>query len=379
MERRLIMHRTVLHAEYKEYAGVKMTDFGGWELPLHYAEGIIGEHHAVRQRAGLFDISHMGRCMVSGEGAADYLDYLVTNNVASMEEGQIIYTLMCYPNGTVVDDLIIYKFSEHDFWVVMNASNTKKDLLWMQRQNPKAAAGEPVPRIEDFTAHTVQLALQGPLAERILTKLTGEAQDLAFFRFVSDVEIAQVRCLLSRNGYTGEDGFEMYCDNEHAPALWNALLKAGESEGLIPCGLGSRDTLRLEAKLPLYGNEISDEITPLEANLGVFVKLDKHDFCGKEALTEQHLKGIPRSLRGVEMVDSAVPRHGQPVFLEDRQIGFVTSGTKSPTLGIFCGYVLIERSLGLSFGDFVEIEIHGKRKRAKLVKTPFYKRTPQRG
>lgn len=372
------MHRTVLHAVYKGYAGVKMTDFGGWELPLHFAEGIIGEHHAVRQRAGLFDISHMGRCMVTGEGAEAFLDYLVTNSISSMTDGQVIYTLMCYPNGTVVDDLIIYKFSDQQFWVVMNASNTEKDLLWMTRENPKVMEGGSIPQIENFTDHTAQMALQGPLAQRILTKLTPVAKTLTFFHFLADVEIAHIRCLLSRNGYTGEDGFELYCDNEHAPALYKALLEAGEAEGLVPCGLGARDTLRLEAKLPLYGNEISDEITPLEANLGVFVKLDKSDFCGKKALTEQHLEGAPRSLRGIEMVDPSVPRHGQAVYLGKKKIGFVTSGTKSPTLGIFCGYVLIERNLGLSFGDTVELEIHGKRKQARLVKTPFYKQTPQR-
>ena len=370
-----VMHHTVLYNTYKNDTNVKFMEFGGWELPLHYEEGIIAEHHAVRQRAGLFDISHMGRCMVTGPEATAYLDYLVTNTVTSMEVGQIVYTLMCYPNGTVVDDLIVYKFSNEEYWVVMNAANTEKDLLWMTHDNPKAKEGEPIPSIVDFTEHTIQFALQGPLAEQIFSKISPQAGELTFFRFVPDCDIAGVRCLLSRNGYTGEDGFEIYCDTEHAETLWQALLQAGEPEGLIPCGLGARDTLRLEAKLPLYGHEISDEISPLEANLGVFVKLEKPDFCGKEALLKQHLHGIPRSLRGIEMVDSSVPRHGLSVYLGDKKIGIVTSGTKSPTLGIFCGYVLIERNSGLSFGDMVEIEIHGKRKRAKLVKSPFSKRT----
>ena len=179
--------------------------------------------------------------------------------------------------------------------------------------------------------------------------------------------------LISRTGYTGEDGFELYCASDDGPLLWDMLLEAGKEHNLIPCGLGSRDTLRLEAKLPLYGHEISDTITPLEANLGVFVKLEKQAFCGREALLKQKEEGIPRTLRGVEMVDKAVPRSGYPVYLGDEEIGFVTSGTKSPTLGIFCAYVMIKRETGLKFGDVVDIEIHGHRKRAKLVRTPFYK------
>jgi len=370
------MRRTALYDTHVASAGVKMVDFGGWELPLHYAGGIIAEHHAVRQRAGLFDISHMGECMVSGPGACAYLDYLVTNSVSSMEDGQLIYTLMCYPNGTVVDDLIIYRIDAEQYWVVMNAANTEKDLKWMTEENPKAHADHPPFEIVDFSDHISQLALQGPSAAAIIARLAPEAASLGFFRFLKDLTVGSVRCMVSRNGYTGEDGFELYCDNEHAKILWDALLEAGKGEGLVPCGLGSRDSLRLEAKLPLYGHEISDSITPLEANLGIFVKLDKEEFCGKEALHAQHLAGIPRSLRGFEMIDTAVARNGYRVFLDGRDIGFVTSGTKSPTLGIFCGYALIERDSGLSFGDTISIEIHGKLKEARLVKTPFYKRTP---
>jgi aminomethyltransferase len=372
------MRTTILHDLQAGYDGVRMTEFGGWEMPVHYGDGIIGEHHAVRQRAGLFDISHMGECMVSGPLAAPYLDYLVTNSVASMEDGQLIYTLMCYPDGTVVDDLIIFRIDAQQFWIVMNAANTEKDLRWIRAENPRANEGSQLPEVVDFSDHISLLALQGPLAAKILGRLAPEVVGLPFFRFLSDVRIADARCMVSRNGYTGEDGFEIYCANEHAATLWNLLLEEGREEHLIPCGLGARDTLRLEAKLPLYGHEISDGITPLEANLGAFVKLEKQEFCGKEALTAQHLAGIKRSLRGIEMLDPSVPRNGYRVYLGERDIGFVTSGTKSPTLGIFCGYVLIDRNSGLSFGDVVEIDIHGKRKAAKLVKTPFYKRTGQR-
>jgi aminomethyltransferase len=373
------MRHTALYREYGNYDGIKMMEFGGWEMPLHFSAGIIAEHHAVRQRAGLFDISHMGRCMVSGEGASAYLDMMLTNHISTMEVGQIVYTLMCYPNGTVVDDLIVYRIAEEEFWIVMNAANTEKDLRWLRGENPVVPSKNlTIPSVVDFSPHTSQLALQGPLAEQLLATIAPDAAKLPFFRFLADVDIGGVRCMVSRNGYTGEDGFELYCDNEHAITLWTLLLKAGDSDCVLPCGLGARDTLRLEAKLPLYGHEISDDITPLEANLGVFVKFDKEDFCGKEALEEQHLKGVPRSLRGIEMLDPSVPRNGHKVFTGGRELGFVTSGTKSPTLGIFCGYVLIDRDSGLSFGDIVEIEIHGKRKRAKLVKTPFYKRTPHR-
>jgi aminomethyltransferase len=372
------MRQSPLHDEYAAYEGIRMIDFGGWELPVHFAAGIVAEHHAVRQKAGLFDISHMGECMVTGTGAGEYLDYLVTNSVADMEDGQLIYTLMCYPNGTVVDDLIVYRLGPDEYWVVMNAANTEKDLTWITRDNPMAASKDAGIEIVDFSPHTTQLALQGPLAEQILAKVCPDAMELTFFRFFPDTLVAGMRCMVSRNGYTGEDGFEIYCDNEHAVRLWRALLEAGNEFGMLPCGLGARDTLRLEAKLPLYGHEISDEISPLEANLGVFVKLEKSDFCGKQALSEQHLQGIPRSLRGIEMLDPSVPRNGYRVYLGDRDIGFVTSGTKSPTLGIFCGYVLIDRNCGLSFGDTVEVEIHGKRRKARLVKTPFYKRTPRR-
>ncbi len=368
------MRQTPLYTEYSNYPGVRMVDFGGWNLPLHFASGITKEHHAVRQRCGLFDISHMGECMISGPKASEYLDYLTTNKIAPLEDGQLIYTLMCYPNGTVIDDLIVYRLNSEEYWVVMNAGNTDKNLKWIEEENPRAHLYKEGVKVTNFSDHIALLALQGPKAEAVMKRLSPEAASLGFFRFMDDVAINNMRCLVSRNGYTGEDGFEIYCDNEQAVELWKTLLEAGKDEELIPCGLGSRDTLRLEARLPLYGHEISEEITPLEANLTPFVKLDKEEFCGKEALMEQHLKGVPRSLRGIEMLDSAVPRHGQPVFLGEEQIGFVTSGTKSPTLGIFCGFVLISRQKGLSFGDEVELEIHGKRKRAKRVKTPFYKR-----
>ncbi|MDT4762329.1 glycine cleavage system aminomethyltransferase GcvT [Sphaerochaeta sp. PS] len=365
------MKRTPIYDVYSHYEGVKLIDFGGWELPVNYSSGILAEHEAVRTKVGLFDVSHMGECLVTGETATDFLDYLCTNAIRGMQKGEVMYTMMCYPNGTVVDDLLIYCRDRTSYLVVMNASNIEKDLAWMQDGVP--FPGKERPTIVDLSDRTVLLALQGPLAVQVLTKLIPECSDMPSFTYRSPCAVGEVMSLISRTGYTGEDGFELYCASEDGKLLWNTLLEAGVEEGIIPCGLGCRDTLRLEAKLPLYGHEISDSITPLEANLGVFVRLEKEDFCGRDALAKQKDEGVPRTLRGVEMVDKAVPRSGCEVFLDDELIGFVTSGTKSPTLDIFCAYVLIRRDIKLKFGDEVTIEIHGKRKRAKLVKTPFYK------
>ncbi|NCB00981.1 MAG: glycine cleavage system aminomethyltransferase GcvT [Spirochaetia bacterium] len=369
-----MMAQTPLHDMFAEMSDVKMIQFGDYELPLHFSKGIIGEHLSVRSAVGLFDVSHMGRCIIQGKGAASHIDYLVTNSVHTLKVGQLMYTLMCYPSGTTVDDLIIYRLSEDTFYLVLNSSNIDKDIDWITVSNPKGFDKKSVECI-NLTPTTSQFALQGPSSVLVLEKLGVACHDLPFFQFLKAIDIGGIEVMLSRNGYTGEDGFELYVNNEHAKQLWNILINAGEEFLITPCGLGSRDTLRLEAKLPLYGHEISEEITPLEANLGSFVKFEKEDFCGKEALKQQQLKGIPRSLRGIEMIEPSVPRNGCNVYYEGNIIGHVTSGTKSPTLGLFIGYVLIDRHLGLSFHDSVEIEIHNKRKLAKIVKTPFYKRS----
>jgi aminomethyltransferase len=364
------MKRTPLYDVYQAYEGVKLIDFGGWELPVNFAGGILSEHEVVRTKVGLFDVSHMGECLVEGENAAQYLDYLCTNTISSLLPNQILYTMMCYPNGTVVDDLLVYCRDENHYLVVLNASNIEKDMAWIMEGNPKAHLR---PIVTNCSSETAQLALQGPLAVKTLQKLLPDCENILTFTFREDCLIEGLKVLVSRTGYTGEDGFELYCDAVDGPALWNILLEAGKEFEIAPCGLGARDTLRMESKLPLYGHEISDSITPLEANLGVFVHLEKPDFCGKEALAKQKEEGIPRTLRGVEMIDKSVPRSQCKVFLNEREVGFVTSGTKSPTLQKFCAYVMIERVPALKFGDVLEIEIHGQRKKAKLVKTPFYK------
>ncbi|MGI6432761.1 MAG: glycine cleavage system aminomethyltransferase GcvT [Sphaerochaetaceae bacterium] len=363
--------KTVLYEEYAYEKGVKLIDFGGWQMPLHFENGIIEEHHAVRTKAGLFDVSHMGRCLLEGPQAEPFLDLVLTNTVSEMEDGQLLYSFMCYPNGTVVDDVIVYRLEKERYLMVMNAANTAKDLQWLSQENPYASQA---PTIIDFTPHTAQIALQGPQAEAILSLLAPQVAALPFFNFLVDVNLKGVRTMVSRNGYTGEDGFELYCDYQMAPQLWRSLLEAGKGVELMRCGLGCRDSLRFEAKLPLYGHEISSDITPLEANLGYFVKFDKPDFCGKEALMKQKEEGIRRTLRGIEMVDPSVPRQGYEVYHKEQLVGVVTSGAKSPTLNRFLALVLFDRSIPLAFGDEVEVLIHSKRKRATIVKTPFYKK-----
>lgn len=363
------MYTTPIYKAYKDYEGIKLIDFGGWDLPVNFKTGIIAEHNTVRTSAGMFDVSHMGECLVEGPGARAFLDSLVTNDVSTQPVGRALYAIMCYENGTCVDDLILYCLKDDLFFVVMNASNVEKDLAWIMAHKPTDDEKNSV-KVTDLSAKTAQIAVQGPTAVDYVSKLIPNARELGFFGLDFTSEILGKKCIVGRTGYTGEDGFEIYCAAEDGPELWNTFYEMG----VLPCGLGARDTLRLEAKLPLYGHEISDCITPLEANLGTFVKLDKNaDFIGKAALIKQQEEGIPRSLRGFEMVDGGVARNSYPVLVDGREVGYVTSGCKSPTLDKFVGYALMERKTGLKFGDTIEILIHGKPKKAVLVKTPFYK------
>lgn len=370
-----MLQRTPLYEVYKGYAGAKLIDFGGWELPVQFETGIIAEHMAVRENAGLFDVSHMGEIMVEGHGSFDLVNYLITNDLGTISDGQCIYSPMCYPDGGVVDDLLVYRMGAEKFFLVVNASNTDKDFAWISKENPWIKGRGDGPAITNLSSEYGQIAFQGPRANDYMTEIVGsEINDIGFFHFRSDLKVAGKECIISRTGYTGEDGFEIYCKASDAASIWNHLYDATREKGVLPCGLGARDTLRFEAKLPLYGHEITDRISPLEANLSYFVKLEQEaDFCGKEALVRQKEEGIPRSLRGCEMIDKGVPRDGYKVFQGEREIGFVTSGTKSPMLDTFLGLVLIERGGGLQVGDEILIEIGKKKKRAKLVKTPFYK------
>lgn len=362
------LKRTPLFEVYQGYGG-KTIDFGGWELPVQFSS-IKEEHEAVRTRAGLFDVSHMGEVEVKGSDSLDYLQKMVTNDVAKLPTGGAQYTAMCYENGGTVDDLLVYKLEKDHYLLVINASNIEKDVAWLQ----KHVAGDV--QLENLSEKTAQLALQGPKAGNVLQSLAEETDlsNIGFFKFQQNVVLKGREALVSRTGYTGEDGFEIYCDASDAVFLWKEILAAGADEGVIPCGLGARDTLRFEANLALYGQELSSDISPLEAGIGFAVKLSKEaDFIGKEALKKQKEEGVPRKLVGIEMIDRGIPRHGYPIFAGEERIGEVTTGTQSPTLKRNIGLALIKTAYAVLEHE-VEVEIRGKRLKAAIVSTPFYRR-----
>lgn len=366
------LKQTPLFPIYSKY-GAKTIDFGGWDLPVQFSS-IKDEHEAVRTKAGLFDVSHMGEVTVKGSNALPFLQKMLTNDISKLSAGKTMYTIMCYPDGGTVDDLLVYKKGEDDYLLVINASNTDKDVEWLQKH---IEGDVEVVNISDEMA---LLALQGPLAEQTLQKLTKEdLSQIRFFQFKDGVDFDGITALVSRTGYTGEDGFEIYLKPEDAQTLWEKILEAGQEDGVIPCGLGARDTLRFEANLVLYGQEISSEISPIEAGLNFAVKVDKaEDFIGKEVLKEQRENGAPRKLVGIEMIERGIPRHGYPVFAivdgEEKQIGEVTTGTQSPTLKKNVGLALIQTEFA-ELGRELYVQIRNKNTKAVIVKTPFYKRS----
>ncbi len=359
------MKKTPLYQVHRELKS-KMIDFAGWMLPVQYS-GILDEHNSVRNRAGLFDVSHMGEIIVKGPDAEKYIQKIVTNDISKMKNHQIIYTPMCYSHGGVIDDLLVYRTNDTKYLMVVNAGNTEKDLQWMLKNCKEEV------EIEDISDKFAQLALQGPESQAILQKLTETPLDaLQFYTFQDNVELGGVKVLVSRTGYTGEDGFEIYAPPEEIPGLWKKLLESGKQEGLMPAGLGARDTLRLEAALPLYGHEISQDISPLEARLGRFVKLDKSYFIGKEELARQKKQGLTRKLTGIEMTDPGIPREGCRVQVDHKDIGFITSGSYSPSLDKSIGLALLKNKY-IERGRKVEVLIRGKSKEAVIVKLPFYR------
>ena len=358
--------RTPLY-DLQKAMGAKFTSFGGWELPVSYTD-IIKEHHNVRTKAGLFDVSHMGEILVTGKDAMDFINSLITNDITPVPDGKALYSPMCYENGTVVDDILIYKFSDIELLLIVNAGNIEKDEAWIRSR----AFGDV--RIENLSDRFAQLALQGPLAETVMKKLCGKDTELPkFFRF-TEVELLGMKVLLSRTGYTGEDGFEIYLWLPNPCAdpkkLWDGLLEAGKDEGICPSGLGARDTLRLEAALPLYGHELSDAITPMEVGLQRFVKLEKNSFIGKEALLTES-RQLKRKLYGFEMLDRGIPRNGYEVLKGGKPLGYVTSGGIMPTLSQNGGLALLEDT-GLSAGDLIQVIIRDRSCSAKIVPVPFY-------
>ncbi|MBM7698032.1 glycine cleavage system aminomethyltransferase GcvT [Kurthia huakuii] len=358
------LKRTPLFDSYAQFGG-KTIDFGGWELPVQFSS-IKEEHAAIREAAGLFDVSHMGEVFVEGPGSLAYLQKLVTNDVSKIAIDQTQYTAMCYEDGGVVDDLLIYRLGEEKFLLVVNAANIEKDVAWMEEQ----AFGDIT--ITNDSENFGQLAIQGPKAIAVLQTLTDFVlTDVKPFRLAQNVDIAGYNTLISRTGYTGEDGFEIYGSPEAVVALWDKILATGE---VVPCGLGCRDTLRFEACLPLYGQELSKDITPLEAGVNFVVKLAKEsDFIGKAALAAQKENGVPRKSIGIEMIDKGVPRHGYKVFLGDEEIGEVTTGTQLPGTKRNVGLALIKAEYA-ELDKELEVEIRNRRLKVKTVATPFYKR-----
>lgn len=357
--------RTSLYSAHERYGG-KIIEFAGWELPVQY-EGIIPEHEAVRNAAGLFDVSHMGEVEAKGKQAFDFVQNLVTNDISGMADNQVLYSMMCYENGGVVDDLLIYKFNSEYYYLVINASNVQKDFEWMVKNK-----GSYDVELKNISEGVSEVAFQGPKAEEVLQKLTDtNLSDIKFFFCNRNVEVAGVKCLVSRTGYTGEDGFEIYTFGEGIEKIWDEILKAGKDYGVKPCGLGCRDTLRFEAALPLYGNEISQDITPLEAGLGFFVKLDKAGFIGKDVLVKQKADGLKRKTVGFEMKERGIPRHGYEAEAGGKKIGFVTTGYMSPTLKKNIGIAIIDAEYA-AIGTEIDIVIRNKPVKAEVISKKFY-------
>ncbi len=363
-----VLKRTPLYPLYAPY-GARTIDFGGWEMPVQFREGIIAEHQAVRNSAGLFDVSHMGEIEISGPNALKTLQKIVTNDVSRMSESQAMYSPVCNDDGGTVDDILIYRLAEDRFLCVVNAGNIDKDYKWFTEHNSGA-------KIVNQSDEWALLALQGPKSQQIMDRVaTPTVSHVAYYTFAQDIVIAGANCMVSRTGYTGEDGFEIYISRDQAKAVFEALLVAGSSLGLIPVGLGARDTLRLEARLPLYGHELRDDISPLEAGLGPFVKLDKGPFIGRNALVVQKANGLKRKIVGFILEDRGVARADCQVLAHGQPIGYVTSGTLGPALGKSIGLALIEADYA-RIGNTIQIDVRGKLLTATIVKTPFYKRNP---
>ena len=360
-----LLKRTPLFEKHIQYGG-KLIDFGGWELPVQYGTGILAEHKMVREKAGLFDVSHMGELVVSGAGAHDFIQSLITNDLEKIGDGETIYSPICREDGGTVDDLIVYQIARDDFFVVVNAANTDKDFAWFKEHCPAGLLCEN--RSNDYA----QLAVQGPMAEKIVQSLTDfDLESIKFFHFALHVVVAGVDCLVSRTGYTGEDGFELYCAAEKGPALWDAILAAGKEE-ITPIGLGARDTLRFEAKLPLYGHEITDEISPVEAGLGFFVRTEvESDFLGKSVLAAQKGGGLTRKLCEIEMIGRGIPRAGYKVVKDGEEIGFVTTGMFAPTLGKNIALAMLPVESAAP-GTAIEVVIRDKPVAAEVKKGIFY-------
>lgn len=350
-----------------------MVDFGGWDMPVQYPAGTIEEHLRTRTHAGLFDVSHMGEIDVRGADAIAFVNRITSNDVTKLVDGQAQYSALTTPQGTVIDDLLVYRLAEDHLLLVVNAGTTEKDWDWIKSHH----SGESV-QLKNVSPDYCQLALQGPDAQSILQTLTDLPLDQVKYYHFRPGSVDGVEGIISRTGYTGEDGFEVYAAADRAEQLWNKILDAGNAgtpTGVLPCGLAARNTLRLEAGMALYGHEIDETTTLLEANLGWICKLDKGDFIGREPLARQKAEGIKRKLVGFEVTDRGIARDDQEVFVDEQRVGKVTSGSPAPFLkkNIGLAYVPVEHA---NVGQEIKIDVRGKLVGAQIVKTPFYKRPP---
>lgn len=355
--------RTALYENHVAHGG-KIVEFAGYELPVQYQAGLMTEHLAVRKKVGLFDVSHMGEVVVKGKNAEAALNYIVTNDIRGMYDGQVRYSLLPNERGGAVDDILVYRVNGECFLVVVNAGNAAKDVEWISSHLP---ADVEFKNISDAVS---QVALQGPLAEAVLKKVVAEEYiPKKYYSFTKEASVDGIKCLISRTGYTGERGFELYCANADAPALFELLLKAGEEEGILPCGLGARDTLRLEAAMPLYGHELGEDIPLNEVDLGFAIKMGKEDFIGKKAL-EAH---TPEYVRlGAKVVDRGIAREHTDVYCGNELVGTVTSGTHAPYLGYPIAMLRIKKE----YADKpLEADVRGRRLKLQIIDLPFYKKS----
>ncbi len=354
--------------EVHRNSGGKMVDFGGWDMPVQYTAGVIAEHLATREKAGLFDVSHMGEIWVEGADAIAFVNRITTNDVTKLVDGQAHYSALTNDTGGVVDDLLVYRFDADKLLLVVNAGTTDKDWAWITSHK----AGEAI-TLTNASADYCQIAVQGPRALEIAQKFTDvNLSGILYYHFTADT-FDGVDAIISRTGYTGEDGFEVYAHKDHAERIWNDLMEAGAEFGILPCGLAARNTLRLESAMSLYGHELSDEISPLEAGLGWICKINKGDFIGREHLVKLKEDGLRRKIVGFEMIDKGIARDEMEVYVGDQKVGVVTSGSPAPYL---------KKNIGLAFvpvefaktGQEITIDVRGKKLAAQIVPTPFYKR-----
>jgi aminomethyltransferase len=364
------LKKTPLNGAHRALGG-KMVEFGGWDMPVQYSAGVIEEHLRTRRSAGLFDVSHMGEIWVEGADAIEFVNRLTTNDVTKLVDGQAQYSALTNETGGVVDDLLVYRFDFDKLLLVVNASTTDKDWDWITSHKKNELI-----TLTNASKDYCQIAVQGKDAIKILRNMTGtELSDIKYYHFTTG-KVDGIDAIISRTGYTGEDGFEIYAAAEYAERIWNDLLewgRYGEADGILPCGLAARNTLRLESAMSLYGHELGDEITPLEAGLGWICKLNKGEFIGREVLARQKQEGLQRKLVGFEMIDRGIGRDGFDVYVNDEKVGFVSSGSPAPYL---------KKNIGLAFvppefanvGQEIKIDVRGKHLSAQIVPTPFYKR-----